>query len=758
MSTHSSLGAGTPITAGNVDLTNCEREQIHIPGAIQPHGVLLAIKEPEMTILQVSANAADMLGLPPSQLLGRPLSEVMDPTQFRYWEQQVLLKRLDTNPLYLVPIRMGTRQREFEASVHRYDQVLLAQLEEYEPVGKPRTLDAYSSAWCMLTDLQRTKSLAEFYEFAAQGVRRHIGYDRVVIYKFLEDGTGEVLGESKRDDLPSWLGLRYPASDIPKQARELYLRSWIRIIADVHAAPARLIPEDNPLTGKPLDMSCCVLRGVSPIHIQYLKNIGARASMSISIINDDKLWGLIACHNQTPKRVSHEARIACEFLAHSVSLQINGKESTEHQDYFSKLRDHIARMFEYMSVEKPFYLGLVNRSPRILDFFRSSGAAMVVDGEVTLLGETPSAEHVRALLPWLAQQPLENGVYATDRLAQLYPGAGSFREKTSGLLAARLQESSLQWLLWFRPEVVQVVKWAGDPNKPVEVDAHSGEVKLSPRRSFALWKEEKRGCSDPWWLEEREIAAELRRAVIEVILKHVEQLRRLNVDLGRSNSELEAFAYAASHDLKEPLRGIHNYTQLLARSLKSHMEPPDTEKLQTILKLSARMDDLIDSLLAYSRIGQMELLYENVDVNELLQQVLVMLKARLEGVNATIRIPRPLPPAQGDRIRIQEVLQNLIVNAVKYNDKPEKWVEVGWQEKTPVTYYVRDNGIGIDPRHHATIFRIFKRLHPAEDFGGGTGAGLTITQKIIQRHGGRIWLDSIPGQGSTFYFTLGSEQ
>jgi light-regulated signal transduction histidine kinase (bacteriophytochrome) len=238
----------------------------------------------------------------------------------------------------------------------------------------------------------------------------------------------------------------------------------------------------------------------------------------------------------------------------------------------------------------------------------------------------------------------------------------------------------------------------------------------------------------------------------------VEQLRRLNVDLGRSNSELEAFAYAASHDLKEPLRGIHNYTQLLARSLKSHMEPPDTEKLQTILKLSARMDDLIDSLLAYSRIGQMELLYENVDVNELLQQVLVMLKARLEGVNATIRIPRPLPPAQGDRIRIQEVLQNLLVNAVKYNDKPEKWVEVGWQEKTPVTYYVRDNGIGIDPRHHATIFRIFKRLHPAEDFGGGTGAGLTITQKIIQRHGGRIWLDSIPGQGSTFYFTLGSEQ
>ena len=208
-----------PVTAGNVDLTNCDREQIHIPGSVQPHGALLVVNEADMTVLQVSASVKHVLGVMPEQLLGHQLSELMHPTQFRFWEQQILLKRLDANPLYLVPMQLKFSPGLFEGTVHRYDGVLLIQLEKHESAGDSRSLDVYASARCMLTDLQRTSNLQEFYATAARSVREHTDYDRVVVYKFLEDGSGEVVGESKREDLPSWLSLRYPASDIPKQAR-----------------------------------------------------------------------------------------------------------------------------------------------------------------------------------------------------------------------------------------------------------------------------------------------------------------------------------------------------------------------------------------------------------------------------------------------------------------------------------------------------------------------------------------------------------
>lgn len=257
----------------------------------------------------------------------------------------------------------------------------------------------------------------------------------------------------------------------------------------------------------------------------------------------------------------------------------------------------------------------------------------------------------------------------------------------------------------------------------------------------------------------------------EQLLHRNEELQQLNLELTRSNQELDSFAYIASHDLKEPLRGIHNYSHFLLEDYAEQFDEEGAGKLQTLIRLTQRMETLIDSLLYYSRVGRAELAVRATNLDATLDETLELLAPRLQESGVEVRRPRPLPTVEADQARIGEVFTNLMTNAVKYNDKAEKWVEIGWEEgpgagdeglekegdpniPAPI-FYVRDNGIGINAVNREQVFRIFRRLHGREEFGGGVGAGLTIARKIVERHGGRIWLESTPGEGTTFYFTLG---
>jgi light-regulated signal transduction histidine kinase (bacteriophytochrome) len=349
-------------------------------------------------------------------------------------------------------------------------------------------------------------------------------------------------------------------------------------------------------------------------------------------------------------------------------------------------------------------------------------------------------------------------VFATDCLSGYLPEAVSFKALCAGLLALRFSDTKDDFLLWFRPEIVQTVNWAGDPHKPV--DLSSDGQRLLPRSSFALWKETVRLKSSPWAEVELEAAKELRAALLEVVLRRAEQLGRLYADLERSHAELDSFAYIASHDLREPLRGITNYSEMLSEDYADKLDQPGKDKLATLSRLSQRMSELLDSLLEYSRVGRAEFSNDDVDLNRVVSQALELLQLRIEEGHISIRIARPLPTVKGDRIRLVEVFMNLISNAIKYNDKPKKDIEIGF-ESSPLggqpVFYVRDNGIGIQEEHYEQIFQIFRRLHAANEYGGGSGAGLTIVRKIVERIGGRIWLKSIVGQGTTFYFTLGKD-
>ena len=740
----------TPETKNHkVDLTNCDREPIHIPGAVQSHGVLVVVHEPELIIERISHNAGEYFGKSAESLLGRPLGDLLAPESLRYLIETVLPQALDASPQYLPPVTIGTTA--FEGIIHRFKGVLILEFETQREESRAPSVGTYAAFRTIFNELNRIKSLKDYCQRAAEAVREFTGFDRVMVYRFLEDGSGQVFAEARRDDLESFLHLHYPASDIPQQARALYKLNPVRVLPDAGTTPVGLIALPSA-SDEPLDMSHTSIRAMSPIHIEYLKNMGVCSSMSLSIMRDDELWGLFACHHYTPRYVPHAPRAASEFMAHLLSLQVGAKEEAENYEYAARLKDTHNALIGQIG-DATLTSGLLREQINLLSEIEADGAAVLWGDEIKMIGVTPNETQLRELTGWLLEtQP--GDVFASTGLSRMYAPAAAYRASASGILAVRLMRRKPEYLLWFRGEYANTISWAGDPNKPVTIGEFGD--RLTPRKSFALWRESVIGTSIPWLKCELEHAESLRRSLVEVIIQRAEEIAAMNEALERSNIELDAFAYVASHDLKEPLRGIHNYAHFLLEDYADKLDEPGKGQLQTMVRLTERMESLLDTLLHFSRLGRTELNLSNVDIQKILDDTLDLLRGRIEESNTYISVPRPLPTLQADEARLGEVFGNLIANAIKYNDKVDKQVEIGFveQEDMPV-FYVRDNGIGIASNYYENIFRIFKRLHGRNEFGGGVGAGLTIAKKIVERHGGQIWLESVLDKGTTFYFTLG---
>ena len=744
-----------------VNLTNCDREPIHIPNCIQPQGVLLVLAEPDLRIVQVSENAPDILGIAVADLLDRPLVDFI--SSDRGDLMQMIRSCLDRsfeniNPLNLTVATAYEAPRNFNGIVHRAPSgEIVLELEILTAEAGGDFFQFYRQIKVTLAKMQTAKNLAALCDLVVHEMRVITGFDRVMIYRFNEHGDGSVIAESKKNNLEAFLGLHYPDSDIPKQAKHLYTLNWLRLISDVNCEPIGLVPNYKN-SRQSLDMSYCGLRAVSPLHIQYLKNMGVAASMSVSLIQQQQLWGLISCHHHTPKLVSYEIRTVCEFLGQLMSTELATKENNENLDYKLYLKTIQRQLVERLTKATDFVTEITTDTEALLNLTGASGVA-VCDGDdnIILIGETPTQAVLKPLLNWLSDR-FEQDIFVTDALPNLYPLAEEYKNVASGLLAMAISKVQNQYVLWFRPELLQTLTWAGNPDKPTRVEA-DGSLTIFPRQSFAAWQEIVRGQSNPWLSYEVEGAVELRLAIIDIVLRQAGELANINLELERINSELDAFAYIASHDLKEPLRGIHNYATFLLDDYGEVLEGDGAEKLQTLLRLTTRMESLIESLLRFSRLGRQELQMDSIDLNSLLQNVTELFGMNPQWENCTIRIPRSLPTVFGDRVLIEEIFTNLISNAFKYNNQTEKWAEVSWLESshythTSVNLYIRDNGINIRKKHLDSVFRIFKRLHASSKYGGGTGAGLTIVKKIIERHGGKIQVESTFGKGSTFWFAL----
>jgi light-regulated signal transduction histidine kinase (bacteriophytochrome) len=459
------------------------------------------------------------------------------------------------------------------------------------------------------------------------------------------------------------------------------------------------------------------------------------------------LWGLISCHHHDPREVPFSTRLAIEHLGNMLSLQIEAKEERAEAEYLAELRRTMARMIAAMGEQESFVAGLRRVPKDVLSFARSAGAAIVMNDQITLMGATPDEHTVRALTDWLAENT--SGVWATDSLAREWPPAKAHQDKACGVLAVPVSQIFRNYLLWFRPELMQTIKWAGEPVKLRGADGAS-----APRTDFSPWLETVRGHSASWRQGELEIASELRGALLNIVLRRAEERAELATELARANKELEAFSYSVSHDLRAPLRHIAGYGDLLREQEGERMSEKSRRFLNNMLESARFAGTLVDDLLTFSQMGRAALRPAPVELGQLVRSIVQEFEAdtperRIEW------IIHDLPRVIGDAAFLQLALRNLISNAVKYTRTRESAKIEIFAARSGDEHIigVRDNGVGFDMKYGAKLFGVFQRLHRAEEFEG-TGIGLANVRRIIERHEGRTWAEGRLGEGAVFYFSL----
>ena len=505
-------GGGAP-TQADADLEACAREAIHLPGSIQPHGCLLWVG-PEGTVTHTSANVATLLGWDAHDVLGARLADVLGPAA------ALVAAAPDGVAPDPVLVEVAGRTEAFDVAVHRPAPGEL--VVELEPAGDDARSGAawYQSTRQVFQRLQRARDVVALAAVVCEEVRALTGFDRVMVYRFDADYAGEVIAEALGDGLEPFLGLWYPASDIPPQARALYLRNHIRLIADASYTPVPLLPPRRA-DGSPLDLSDAGLRSVSPVHLEYLRNMGVAASMSVSLLERERLWGLIACHHESgPRRPPLRVRAAAEFVGEAASLVLGSLQRTAQDRRRSAAADAERALVEAMTAADDLGAGLAG-APALLELLGAGGAALRLGGALHLAGATPPPEVVDDLVH-AALATSVDGVGWLDAVPD--------QPLATGVLAVGLAGAPGHHLAWFRPEVLRTVEWGGDPTAKVRGE----EGRIGPRVSFARWSETVRGRAWPWSDGDVEAAAALGRLVGDVLLRRARQQEALAGALHRA--------------------------------------------------------------------------------------------------------------------------------------------------------------------------------------------------------------------------------
>jgi light-regulated signal transduction histidine kinase (bacteriophytochrome) len=512
-----------------------------------------------------------------------------------------------------------------------------------------------------------------------------------------------------------------------------------------------LEPAKHPATGQSTDLTYASLRSVSPVHVQYMKNMGTLSSMSMSIVVRGKLWGLISCHHASARIPPFEVRSACEHIAQVLSLQIEAKEKHAEANYRLELRLTLSRLLASMANKASFIDALVDDGHELLALAGATGAVIVFEGRIVRIGLAPEVPHVEHLVEWLDTQP--GDLCETDTLGGLdnvMRGDPDF----AGVMAVSISKLFRNYVIWFRGEVIRTIEWAGDPRAKLAGLSPS----ISPRESFNVWTETVRGRAPAWREAEREIALEFRTALLGIVLRRAEELAQLALELGRANKELEGFSYSVSHDLRAPLRHISGFADLLLEMESENLSKRGLHFVERISTSARFGGKLVDDLLALSQMGRAALRPTSVDVRQLVETLITDTRSDIGERRISWNIGE-LGRINADAVLIQVVFRNLIDNAVKFTaTREEALIEIACEDGTGKLegqniYSVRDNGVGFDMRYVDKLFGVFHRLHRFEEFPG-TGIGLASVKRIVERHGGAVWATGVPEQGATLYFSL----
>jgi light-regulated signal transduction histidine kinase (bacteriophytochrome)/CheY-like chemotaxis protein len=533
------------------DLTNCDREPIHIPGSIQPHGCLLACDAQASSVLRHSANAAEFLGLS-SSINGRRLEELVGDQITHDVRNALSMAPEASRPAVLTHVQINDAC--FDICAHTYRGNVILEFERSMGIDEPLQL-----ARELIGRIKDIKDINSLIKTSARLVRGVLGYDRVMIYRFDTDGSGKVISEAKRADLESFLGQYFPASDIPQQARKLYMQNPIRVISDASGERVRLVPELDA-SGEPLDLSFAHLRSVSPIHLEYLRNMGVGASMSISLIMNGELWGLIACHHYGPKTLGLSQRIAAEIFGEFLSLELLALRQNLRLNLSNHTRQSLDRFLQLASHHADVEELFRERLADFKDLIECDGIGLWMNGRWSSIGITPPAADIEPLMHFLSSVS-EGQIWASHNLSSAFPPADAYFQSVSGVLAIPFSQIPKDYLVFFRKERLQTLNWAGNPEKSYTTGPLGD--RLTPRKSFAIWKETVHRQSNAWSDIHREIAAGIRSVTVETVLRHNEimQDERQKADVRQRilNEEL-------NHRVKNILAVIKSLVGAPARS------------------------------------------------------------------------------------------------------------------------------------------------------------------------------------------------
>lgn len=752
---------------GNDQLKVLERSQdysIRTIGHVQPHGVLLVLQSSNLDIVQVSANTETSLGLPPHSLLGQSLAVVFPGVEIE--ELNAYLQQ--TAATGIRTLTASITGQTFEIHLCHQDEIILLELEPHSSTTS--NLQRLHQQTCQLTAaLESADTILAFSQILTREIKALTHSDRVMVYQFLPDDSGVVIAEEKQGDLPSYLGLHFPATDIPAEARAVFLEIPFRRIPDINYQPAPLIPVANALTQQPLNLSDVWLRGVAPAHVAYLKNMGVASSLTIPLVDEYGLWGLIACHHRQPTYTETENHSVLTLVSKIASLGLLRQQRLKERFYRAKNSQLMTAIRAAASqTETSLHQTLSQNADLLLELFKAEGAALIFDQDITQVGKTPSQENIRRLDLWLQQY--SEPVFSTNTLLQDYPEVCDDSSLPAGLLniSVVLQKPHQisYCIMLFRPEKLQTVSWAGQLEDSTKVN-EDGELQLCPRSSFELWKESIYGQSERWLSHELEAASNLHGVLMLAALSFsAEALEIATQKAETANRAKSDFVANMSHEIRTPMNGLIGMTELLS---ETGLNSTQQDFVRVIRTSGETLLTVVNDILDFSKIESSKLVLETekLDLHSCIEEVVTLFANQAETKGLFLK--RLVEPANspnffiGDPVRLRQILSNLVSNCIKFTDQGGVSIEADVHpisqathiesQRYRVQFAVRDSGIGISPEKMKQLFQPFEQGDASMTRKyGGTGLGLTICKRLIEMMDGEIWIESEIQKGSTFHF------
>ena len=769
-------------------LEACASEPIHQIGHVQPHGGLLAFSpEVPWNVRQASRNIREFVGLDVDDVLNVPLSSLFEPSLLARVTSLIEALREQATATGKIILQLGGRPVDLLLHIYRSDDCLVLEMARDEgPHQESRLADLLLQTQQTMLRTDAYLEAGRYFNLVVEFVRSLTGYDSVMVYRFDQQWNGEIIAQSRVDAAPSYLGMHFPASDIPAQARRLYTTNLVRVVANVDAVPVPIVPELSPVTGRPLDLTHSALRSLSPIHMEYLRNIGVHSSMVISLMQNGRLWGLIACHHLAEKPASLVLREAAIFVSRLVSSRLSTLEAME-QKVLTERANQITGDLLKTLPRLPVREILLRLMPELQALLNASAMIVVVEGEIHVCGDHPPQAQIAKLLDWLAARPKPE-LFLSDFLGQDCPELADAVDTMAGILATPPSPEMRNCMIWLRKEKPQTIHWAGKYEEGFVQNA-AGNYRLTPRKSFELWSESWSGRSAPWREVEVGVATTLALAMPESLAQkslleaaqalqlktetelrqhrdHLEETvreRTLALSIAKEAAEAAsraktAFLGKVSHELRTPMNGIMGIASLIFRRVD------DPKVLDYLGKLKQSADHLLSIINGMIDISEMEAnrmtlrqqAFRLGDVVEHFRTLLVPkaaekhLALNFEGLEelAGWRL-------LGDPDRLGQVLFALGENAIKFTSAGHVTVCGQGILNDPshlfIRFEVKDTGIGISKEACSRLFLAFEQADNSSTRRyGGAGIGLAICRRLVKMMDGNITVDSEEGRGSSF--------